>query len=133
MGVMPGEADFVEGVAGQHPGDEQKRRGDDLGRLRARDRGGAGVLLVGGMRDLGMRVLRMRRGARMRLGYQRRGMIVVRRRRILAGQPVARADQRDGAGNDGDQERQKDDGLVHAAQPFIKFTSSTAIEPRLRK
>ena len=59
-------------------------------------------------------------------------MIVVRRRRILAGQPVARADKRDGAGDDGAQERQEDDGLVHTAQPFIKFTSSTAIEPRLR-
>jgi hypothetical protein len=123
MGVMPGEADLVEGVAGQYPRDEQKRGGDQLGRLRAGNRRGACVFIVRGVGDFGMHILRVRRRVRMRFG----------RRRILAGQPVARADKRDGTGNDGAKERQEDNGLVHAAQPFIKFTSSTAIEPRLRK
>ena len=116
--------------------------------------------------------------------------MIVGRRRVGAGKAVARADQGDGAGNDGAEQRQEDDGLVHAANslelgharrktamhsspspqrgeggvrgyglsvrapspqpsplwgegvrigkpltrhPFIKFMSSTAIEPRLRK
>ena len=69
---------------------------------------------------------------RVRLRHERDGMIVVWRRRILARQPVARANERDGAGDNGAEERQEDDRLVHTAQPFIKLTSSTAIEPRLR-
>ena len=52
---------------------------------------------------------------RVRLRHERDGMIVVWRRRILARQPVARANERDGAGDDGAQERQEDDGLVHTA------------------
>src|ERR1700740_1770419 len=64
------------------------------------------------MPALGMRVLRMR-GVPMRLRHERGAVIVVRWRRILARQPVARADERDRAGNDGAQERQEDDSLVH--------------------
>src|SRR6516164_6136685 len=40
-------------------------------------------------------------------------MIVVRRRRTLARMSGAGADQRDGASNDGAEQRQKYDGLVH--------------------
>jgi hypothetical protein len=44
-----------------------------------------------------------------------------------------RADQRDDACQDGAEQRQEDDCLDHIrAQPFIRLTSSTAIEPRLR-
>jgi hypothetical protein len=46
MGVMPGEADLVKGVAGQNPGDEKKRGGDQLGSLRACARRTTGVLIV---------------------------------------------------------------------------------------
>ena len=60
-------------------------------------------------------------------------MRVMRRRRILAGKTIASADKRNRAGKDGAKERQEDDGLVHlSAQPFIRLTSSTAMEPRLR-
>ena len=59
-------------------------------------------------------------------------MIVVRRRRVFARMAVARAHERNGAGNNSADQRQKDDRFVHAAQPFIRLTSSTAIEPRLR-
>jgi hypothetical protein len=45
-------------------------------------------------------------------------MVVVGRWRILAGQAVTRANQRDGAGNNGAKERQENDGLVHAAMPL---------------
>ena len=37
-------------------------------------------------------------------------------------------------GNDGAEQRQEDDRLIHTiGQPFIRLMSSTAIEPRLRK
>ena len=78
--------------------------------------GGAGVLLVVRMRELGVRVSGIGAACAW-LRHERSGMIVVRRRRILAGQPVAGADERDGAGNDGAQERQEDDGLVHYRYP----------------
>src|SRR5580698_8898522 len=42
-----------------------------------------------------------------------RGVIVVGRRRIRTRKAIARADQRDGAGNDGAEQRQEDDGHVH--------------------
>src|SRR6202042_3866451 len=47
------------------------------------------------------------------LRYERRGRIVMRRRRILARQTVVGADERDGAGNDGAKKRQEDDRFVH--------------------
>jgi hypothetical protein len=40
-------------------------------------------------------------------------MIVVRRRRIFAGKARARANKRNHAGNNGADERQDDDRLVH--------------------
>jgi hypothetical protein len=49
------------------------------------------------------------------LGDERPGVFVVRRRRVFAGQAVARADERDGPGNDGAEQRQKDDSLIHCA------------------
>src|ERR1700719_1142101 len=45
-----------------------------------------------------------------------------------------RANERDDRGDDGPEQRQEDDCLDHSrVQPFIRLTSSTAIEPRLRK
>jgi hypothetical protein len=45
-----------------------------------------------------------------------------------------RANDRDGSRNDGADQRQKNNCLDHVeGQPFIRLTSSTAIEPRLRK
>ena len=71
---------------------------------------------------------------RMRVRNERRGVIVVAAEAGLApGCRWLRADERDHAGDDGAEKRQEDDGFVHAAQPFIRLTSSTAIEPRLRK
>jgi len=52
------------------------------------------------------------------LRHQRGGMIVMRRR-ILAGKAIAGADKRDRAGNNGAEERQKDDGLVHYRCLFV--------------
>ena len=53
--------------------------------------------------------------------------------RRSAGMTRARAGKRDEAGDDGAEQRQEDDRLIHAApQPFIRLMSSTAIEPRLR-
>ena len=37
------------------------------------------------------------------------------------------------AGDRGAEQRQEDDGLIHAAHPRITLMSSTSIEPRLRK
>ncbi len=80
--------------------------------------GSASVLLLM-MRAGGGRVrrIRRRRGVRMILGNQRGGMIVMRRRRVLARIAVTRAEQRDGAGDDGAEQRQDDNGLVHPASP----------------
>ena len=59
------------------------------------------------------------------------GMGVARLRRA-AGKAGMRADERDQPRDDEAEQRQKDDRLVHRAQPFIRLMSSTAIEPRLR-
>ena len=72
------------------------------------------------------------------MGGSRMGMIampvVVVLDRIAARVARMRPEQRDQAGQNGAQQRQKDDCLNHScAQPFIRLTSSTAIEPRLRK
>jgi len=56
-------------------------------------------------------------GLRMSPGNQRGGMVVMRRRRVLARIAIARADQRNGAGDDGAEQRQDDNGLVHPASP----------------
>jgi hypothetical protein len=48
-----------------------------------------------------------------------------------AGVKGARADKRDERRDDGAEERQENDRVIQA-QPFIRLTSSTAIEPRLR-
>jgi len=53
--------------------------------------------------------------------------------RRASGVPRARAGQRDQGRQDGTEQRQEDDRLIHApAQPFIRLMSSTVIEPRLR-
>ncbi len=52
--------------------------------------------------------------------------------RIGAGEAVGRADERDQAGEHAAEQRQEDDRLVHVGQPFMRLTSSTAIEPRVR-
>jgi choline-glycine betaine transporter len=53
---------------------------------------------------------------------------------VARGVAGMRADERDQASQNGAQQRQENDCLNHLrAQPFIRLTSSTAIEPRLRK
>jgi hypothetical protein len=127
------QADIDEGETGQHPRDREQRRRNQLRRLRAGTRLGAFMFLLARVSDLSVRGFRPRRAVRMILGHEGSGVIVVRRRRIFARITVARANERDHAGDDGAKQRQDHNGFVHAAQPFIKFTSSTAIEPRLRK
>ena len=61
------------------------------------------------MGDFGVRGRRVRRGVNAVLRHKRSGVIVVRRRRVFARKPIARADKRDGAGNDGANQRQQDD------------------------
>ncbi len=129
MGVMPGKADIVEGVAGQHPGDGKERRGDQLGRLRAGGGLDALMLLGGCVGEFGVRGVRRRRGVHV-LRHERRGMIVMRRRRILARQAVAGADERDGAGNDGAKKRQEDDRFVHCRY-FPRHARARRGHPRL--
>ncbi len=114
-GVVAVQADIDESDPGQHPGDAQQRRGDEFGRLRAGARWPALGLFVAGMGDVGMRARGRRRGVRTVLRHQRRGVVVVRRRRIGARMAAGRADQRDRAGDDGPEQRQKDDGEIHAA------------------
>ena len=75
MGVMPGKADIVEGVAGQHPGNAKQRRGDQLRGPRAGGGLGGFVLLGGGVGEFGVCGVRQRRGVRM-LRHERRGVIV---------------------------------------------------------
>src|SRR6266566_4714113 len=58
---------------------------------------------------------RRRRGARMIFDDRRGGMIVQRRRRLLAGKTVARANERDDARDNGAEQRQQNDGYIHAA------------------
>jgi hypothetical protein len=90
--VMPGEADIVERVPGQHAGDHQQRAGHQFGKARARGRWfGRCVLVVGFMRD---RVRRIRRRRRVRVGLidMRRSMVVTGRRRILPGKAATRAE-----------------------------------------
>jgi hypothetical protein len=64
--------------------------------------------------ERGMRSVRIRRAVRMTFGNRRRGVVVVRRRRILAGEAIMGADQRDKAGDDRAKERQRYDSFVHA-------------------
>jgi hypothetical protein len=52
--------------------------------------------------------------------------------RLAARMPPRRAKDRDDPGDDRTEERQENDGGIHAAQPFIMLMSSTAIVPRLR-
>src|SRR5262249_38745085 len=53
---------------------------------------------------------------------------------VAARTAAMRTGQRDDRRDDGAEQRQEDDSLIHVcAQPFIRLTSSTAIEPRLRK
>ena len=111
----------------------KQRRRDQLRRLRTGGRLGGAVLVLARMIDFGVRGLAAPARRAMMLGHERSGMIVVRRRRDpRPGKAVARADQRNAAGNDGARSGRKTMASIHAAQPFIKFTSSTAIEPRLR-
>ena len=72
------------------------------------------LLAVRGADD-GMRRVRRRGAVRVAFIDQSSRMIVVRRRRAFAGKAVAGADKRDHAGNDGADQRQRDDGFVHAA------------------
>ena len=51
------------------------------------------------------------------LGHERRGVIVMRRRRILPRIAVARAQKCNSAGDDGGEKRQNDDRFVHALNP----------------
>jgi hypothetical protein len=57
--------------------------------------------------------LRRRRTVRAAFGHERGGMVVVRRRRVLARKAVARADKRNHAGDDGAQKRQENDRKIH--------------------
>jgi hypothetical protein len=70
------------------------------------------VLLWARTIDFGVPGLRRRRAVDV-FRHQRRGVIVGRRRWIGAGMPVACADERDRAGDDGAEERQEDDSFVH--------------------
>jgi hypothetical protein len=65
------------------------------------------------MIDLRVRGLGNGRAVRVVLGNERRGMIVMRRRRIFPRMTMAGADERDCAGNNRAKERQKDDRFVH--------------------
>ena len=60
------------------------------------------------------------------------GMVFAARRRTFARETRARTGKRNHAGQNGAEQGQKDDRLIHAPQPFIRLMSSTAIEPRLR-
>ena len=69
--------------------------------------------------------------SRMRISAVR---IVVMLDLVAARVARMRANDRDGSRNDGADQRQKNNCLDHVeGQPFIRLTSSTAIEPRLRK
>src|ERR1051325_3042555 len=59
--------------------------------------------------------------------------VIVMLDRVAARMPGMGADNRDEPGENSADQRQEYDSLIHAAQPFIRLTSSTAIEPRLRK
>jgi hypothetical protein len=68
---------------------------------------------------------------RMRIGAMR---IVMMFDLVATRMARMRANDRDGSRNDGADQRQKNNCLDHVeGQPFIRLTSSTAIEPRLRK
>ena len=121
--VVMSEADLHEGDPRQQHRDEQEHRGDELGEARAGRRRLLRVLI-------GMRV-RVHDGHRRGGRCVAAGVIVVRRRRP-AGEARMRADERDQPRDDEAEQRQKDDGLIHRDQPFMRLMSSTAIEPRLR-
>jgi hypothetical protein len=167
VGVMPGKADIVECVAGQHPRDGKQRRGDQLRRLRARGRLGGAVRLVARMVDCGVFGLRRRRkpcawpsGTSVAAWSSCGGGGSSPGRRLRAPTSViepAMTAPRSGRKTiaryisnvrpDRVESYARRTFLVGAwsfpktgihfsgscAQPFIKFTSSTAIEPRLRK
>ena len=113
VSVVPGKADIVERVAGQQPRDGKQRRGDQLGHLRAGARRPAPVRLVARMIDFGVCGVQRQRAVSVALRHERGGVIVVRRRRVLAGQAIARADQRNHAGDNGAQKRQENDRKIH--------------------
>jgi hypothetical protein len=75
-----------------------------------------------------VRGLRRRRAARMIFGHVRSGMIVMRRRRILARKTVARANERNRARDDGAEKRQKDDGFVHCRLAPVRFPDAVQRE-----
>ncbi len=124
MDLLVAKSHPREGDPRQQHGDEEERRGDQFGGARA-GRGGLVVFrFVMGTMERSRATLRGRRTVTMilRAGPRR-----------PAREPRVRADERDDPGQDGAQQRQKDDRLVHRRfQPFIRLTSSTAIEPRLR-
>ena len=120
MTVVMAEADIDEGEPRQQHGCEQKDGGHELGRTRARR----------GRHRFGM--LRMR-AVRRRLGMCMAdvGCSMIMAVRGAAWKTRARAGNRDQCRDDGAEERQENDRVIHP-QPFIRLMSSTAIEPRLR-
>jgi hypothetical protein len=65
------------------------------------------------MIDFGVCGVQRQRAVSVALRHERGGVIVVRRRRVLAGQAIARADQRNHAGDNGAQKRQENDRKIH--------------------
>ena len=91
-------------------------------------------LVMGLVDDRGVLVDRIgRMGVSLGMGMPV-AMVTVMIEFVARGVAGMRAEQRDQAGQNGAQQRQENDCLNHLrAQPFIRLTSSTAIEPRLRK
>ena len=133
--ILMAEADAPERHPGQHRGDEQEQRGDELGRARARGRRLVFLFLVMRGMDDGVVAMRRRRAVAV-IDASMAGVVLgtVSGVGIAARMTRARAGERDQAGDDAAEQRQEDDRLIHyaARQPFIRLMSSTAIEPRLR-
>jgi hypothetical protein len=113
------EADLHEGDPRQHAGDQQEGGRDQLGQAGARRRRLAHMrMIVLVMQRLVVRVVECRAAMRLRLMRMRSviGRVVFHPgRRAFAGQEGSCAEQRDQPGQNGAEQRQKDDGQIHGA------------------
>ena len=99
----------------QQHGGEQKDGGYDFGRARARGRRFLRLRLAAGGLEDGVRRVRRRRAARMTLLDRTVRVVLTPDVGRPAGIARARASERDERGDDGAEERQENDGVIHAA------------------
>src|SRR5262249_14782423 len=116
VAVVMAKTDVDEGQPRQQHGGEQKDGGYDFGRARARGRRFLRLRLAAGGLEYAGRLVGSGRASRMPL-LDRTGRVVVLNPDAgrPAGKARARASERNERCDDGAQERQENDGVIHAA------------------